>query len=54
MNLIIHKCYKNKNQAQKDIDNAATNNNTTIAYIDGKEDIIKVLKELIKTEYKAS
>ena len=54
MNLIIHKCYKDKDSAQKDMDKAAINNDVTIAYISGKKDIMEVLKELIKIEYKVS
>ena len=54
MNLIIHKYYNNANEMQADINENANNEDRTIAYLSGKEDIMKVLKELIKTEYKVS
>lgn len=53
MNLIIHKHYQNKEQANEDIDINYANEDKTIAYISGSEDIMKVLKELIKTQYVA-
>lgn len=54
MNLIIHKHYKNIHEMQEDMNNNANNGDTTIAYITGDNDILSVLKELIKTECKAS
>lgn len=53
MNLIIYKHYSNINELQKEINNNANNGDITVAYLSGDSDIFSVLKELIKTEYKA-
>ena len=54
MNLIIYKYYEDINKMQEEIDSNASNGDETIAYVSGNNDIMVVLKELIKTEYKAS
>ncbi len=54
MNLIIYKHYNNTDEMQTDINEHANNGDRTVAYITGDNDILSVLKELIKTEYKAS
>ena len=54
MNLIIYKHYNNnftKDQIKEEIDNDFSNGDQTVAYISGSEDIMEVLKELIKTAY---
>lgn len=54
MNLIIHKHFGNIDEAQIEMDHNANNGDKTIVYISGDNDIVNILKELIKTEYKAS
>ena len=49
MNLIIYKNYSNKETAREEMDVNADNNDQTIAYVSGKEDMMSVLKGLIKT-----
>lgn len=51
LNLIIYKNYSNKETAREEIDINADNNDQTIAYVSGKEDMMSVLKGLIKTVY---
>lgn len=54
MDLIIHKHYKDKEELKKEMDNNADNGDRTIAYLSGSQDILDVIKELIKTEYKTA
>lgn len=54
MNLIIHKHFGNIDEVQIEMGRNANNGDKTIAYISGDNDIINILKELIKTEYKTS
>lgn len=54
MDLIIHKHYNNKEELQKEMNDNANNGDRTIAYLSGDQDILDVIKELIKTDYKAS
>ena len=54
MNLIIYKYYKHTNEWQTEMSNNANDGDRTIAYISGNSDIMSVLKELIKTEYKVA
>lgn len=54
MNLIIHKHYNNKEELQKEMDDNADIGDRTIAYLSGSHDILDVIKELIKTEYKTA
>ena len=49
LNLIIYKNYSNKETAREEMDVNADNNDQTIAYVSGKEDMMSVLKGLIKT-----
>lgn len=54
MDLIIHKHYNDKDELQKEMDDNANNGDRTIAYLSGGQDILDVIKELIKTEYKTA
>lgn len=54
MNLIIHKHFKSIDEVQIEMDHNANNGDKTIVYISGNKDIVNILKELIKTEYKTS
>lgn len=54
MNLVIYKHYSNTEELQKEMNENASNGDRTIAYMSGSKDILDVLKELIKTEYKVS
>lgn len=50
MNLVVYRHYNkdsSKGLIQSDMDNGDYN----ISYVSGKEDIITILKELIKTKY---
>lgn len=51
MDLVIYKHYSNKEQLEQEMQSNAKNRNQTIAYMSGSEDIMTVLKELIKTAY---
>ena len=51
MSLIIYKHYKNKEQAEQELQSNTIDGNQTIVYVSGKDDIMMVLKELIKSEW---
>lgn len=50
MNLIIYKHY-DKDVSKSQIQSDMGNDDYTISFVSGKEDIMQVLKELIKTKY---
>lgn len=54
MNLIIYKHYDKDDNVSDDINSNAANGDHTIGYVSGNEDIMDVLKALIKTKYTVS